>query len=122
VIKLLSKEMKKERSRTCQAITAMIALNFLTFLDNVLTVGGRLGVKSKLAGLRLIQEASQKELEVVQRRTSTRLSGGSKSFAKNTSAWLGPRLKKNKNKHASICNCFIFIEIFRELSNTLYTY
>jgi hypothetical protein len=53
-------------------------------------------VKSKLAGLRLIQEASQKELEVVQRRTSTRLSGGSKSFTKNTSAWLGPRLKKIK--------------------------
>ncbi len=41
--------------------------DFLTFLGNVLTVGGRLGLKSKLAGLRLIQEVSQKELEVVQR-------------------------------------------------------
>jgi hypothetical protein len=39
----------------------------LTFLGNVLPVGGRLGLKSKLAGLRLIQEVSQKELEVVQR-------------------------------------------------------
>jgi hypothetical protein len=96
--------------------------DFLTFLGNVLTVGGRLGLKSKLAGLRLIQEVSQKELEVVQRWTSPRRSGGSKSATKNTSTLLGPRLKKNKNKHASSCNCFIFIEIFWELSNMLHTY
>jgi hypothetical protein len=68
--------------------------DFLTILANVLTVGGRLGVKSELASLSLIQESSQKELEVVQRRGSPRRSSGSKSTTKNTSTLLCPRLKK----------------------------
>jgi hypothetical protein len=38
---------------------------FITILDNVLTVGGMLGVKSKLTGLSINQEASQKKLEGV---------------------------------------------------------
>jgi hypothetical protein len=38
---------------------------FLTILDNILTVNRLAGAKSKLAGLSLNQEASQKELEGV---------------------------------------------------------
>jgi hypothetical protein len=73
-------------------------LGFLTILDKVLTVSGSAGVKSELAGLRLNQEASQKALEELQRMTQwqslLRRSGGSKSAAKNTSAFPGPMLKK----------------------------
>jgi hypothetical protein len=35
---------------------------FLTILENVLTVGGRLGANSELIGLSINQVASQKEL------------------------------------------------------------
>jgi hypothetical protein len=57
-------------------------------------------MKSDLAGLSLIPEASQKELEWVQkmaqRRTLPRRSGGIESAAKNTSTSPGPTLKKLK--------------------------
>jgi hypothetical protein len=83
-------------------------------------------VKRELTGLSLNQEASQKELEGVQkmapRRASPRRSGGSKSAAKNLSTSLGHTLKKAKIKCASIYNCLIFIDLFWELSkHTLYT-
>jgi hypothetical protein len=91
-------------------------LSFLTILDNVLTVGGSAGAKRELAGLSLNQEASQKELEGVRkmawRRRLPRRSDGSKSAAQNTLTSTGPRLKKAKNKHASIYNFYIFIFIF----------
>jgi hypothetical protein len=41
---------------------------FLTILDNVLTVGGHLGVKSELTGLNINHETSQKELEGVRKK------------------------------------------------------
>jgi hypothetical protein len=89
----------------------------LTILDNVLTVGWSAGAKRKLAGLSLNQEASQKELEAVQKmapqRTSPRCSGSSKRAAKNTLILPGPTLKKAKNNRASIYNCFIFINVFQ---------
>ncbi len=73
---------------------------FLTILDNVLTVGGHLGVKSELTGLNINQEASQKELEGVRKIahwwTSPRRSGGSMSTAKNTLTSPGPTLKNYK--------------------------
>jgi hypothetical protein len=81
---------------------------------------GRRGAKSDLAGLSLNQQASQKELEGVQkmmrRRTSLRRSGGSQSAAKNISTSPGPTLKKSINKRTSIYNCLIFIDVFRELN------
>jgi hypothetical protein len=40
-------------------------------------------------------------------------SSSSKSAAKNIVP--GPTLKKAKNKRASICNCFFYIEVFQEL-------
>jgi hypothetical protein len=40
---------------------------FLTILNNTLTVGCRLGVKSELTGLSINQEASQKEPEGVRK-------------------------------------------------------
>ncbi len=55
--------------------------SFLTILDNVLNVGGSAGGKSKLAGIRLNQEASLYELEgvrkMVRRQMSLRRSGSS---------------------------------------------
>jgi hypothetical protein len=81
---------------------------------------GRLGAKSELASLSFNQEASQKELEglrkMTRRRTLPRRSGGSESAAKNTLTSPGLTLKKAKNKCGSIFICFIFIEVFRELS------
>jgi hypothetical protein len=60
---------------------------FLTILDNVLTVCETAGGKRELAGLSLNQEASQKELDGVQkmarRQMSSRRSSCSKSAAKN---------------------------------------
>ncbi len=47
---------------------------------------------------------------------ASRRSGGSESAAKNISTSPGPTLKKAKNKRASIYNCSLFIEVFRELS------
>jgi hypothetical protein len=73
---------------------------------------------SELAGLSLNQEASQMELEglrkMAQRRTSPWRSSGSTSAVKTISTSSDPKLKKAKNKHASIYN--FFIEIFQELS------
>jgi hypothetical protein len=73
---------------------------FLTILDNVLTVGGQLGVNSELTGLNINQEASQKKLEGVRKiarwQTLPRRSGGSMSTAKNISTSPGPKLKKIK--------------------------
>jgi hypothetical protein len=102
----------------CRAITAMIAMAFLPSLTTFSLLVGRLGAKSKLAGLSLNQEASQKDLEGVPkmawRRTSPRRSGGSYSAEKYVSTLLGPMLKKANNKRVSICNCFLFIEVFRK--------
>jgi hypothetical protein len=60
---------------------------FLMILDNILTVCETAGGKRELAGLRLNQEASQKELDGVQkmarRQMLSRCSSGSKSAAKN---------------------------------------
>jgi hypothetical protein len=60
---------------------------------------------------------------MAQRRTSPRRSGGSESAVKNRSTSPGPTLKKALNERGSIFNCFIFIEVFRELSkHTTYIY
>jgi hypothetical protein len=79
--------------------------SFLTILDNVFTVGGRLGAKSEMTGLSINQEAFQKEpgvRKMVRRRTSLRRFSGSMSTTKNKFTLLGPTLKKNFKKHASI--------------------
>jgi hypothetical protein len=110
--------MKKDQSKMCQAITAMIVTAFLPSWTTFSLIVGRQGANNELAGLSLNQETSQKELEGIQKmaqcRTSPRRSG--KSTAKNKSTSPGPTLKKDKNKCAFIYYCFIFIEVFRELS------
>jgi hypothetical protein len=113
------------RLRTCQVITA-ISPRLFDNLGKRSHCGGWLGAKSKLIGLSINQEASRKELQGVRktarRRTSPRRSGGSMSASKNTLTLPGPMLKKPKNLHAFIYNGFIFIDVFRELSNTLCTH
>ncbi len=96
-------------------------------MDNVLTVGGLARGEERSHQLSLNQEASQKELEGVrkmaQRRMSPRRSSGSESAAISISTSPGPTLKKAKNERASIYNCSLFIEVFRELSkHTPYIY
>ncbi len=53
---------------------------------------------------------------MAQRRTLPSRSGGSESVVKNRSTSLGPTLKKAKKERGSIFNCFMFIEVLRELS------
>jgi hypothetical protein len=105
----------------------MIAAAFQPSWTTFSLLVGRPEEKSKLTGLSFHQEASQKELEGVQkmaqRRTSPRRSGSSKSAVKIRSTSPGPTLKKALNEHGSIFNCLIFIEVFRELSkHTTYSY
>jgi hypothetical protein len=88
----------------------------LTILDNVLTVGGQLGVNSELTGLNINLEASQKELEGVRkiawRRTLARRSGGSMSTAKNTSTSPGSKLKKQLKINMALSLTVLFLLFF----------
>ncbi len=76
VIKMLTRNMGGDHDRH----------GFSTILENVLTVGSWLAIKSKLAGL-THQEASLKELEGVQKMarqwTFPRCSGGNTSAARS---------------------------------------
>jgi hypothetical protein len=67
-------------------------LSFLKTLTTFSLLESRPGAKRELAGLSLNQEASQKELEGVQKMAQRR-------------TLPGPKLKKAKNKCASIYNC-----------------
>jgi hypothetical protein len=73
------------------------------------------GAKSELDGLSLT-EGAEGGAKMAWRQTSQRRSGGSISTAKIMSTLPGSKLKKAKNKCASIYNCLSFIEIIRELS------
>ncbi len=92
---------------------------FLTILATFSLLVYGPGAKSDLSGLSLNQQASQKELEGVQkmahRRTSPRRSGDSESAGKNIWTSPSPTLKKAKSKRGSIFNCLMFIDVFREL-------
>ncbi len=92
----------------------------LTIVDNVLTVNGSARGKERACRPHSQSGGLPKKLEGVRkmawRQTLLRHSGGSESAAKNTLTLLGPTLNKAKNKCGSIFICFIFIEVFRELS------
>jgi hypothetical protein len=57
--KMLYKETKKERLRSCEAVSKMIThCSFLTLLDNFITVGESAGNEEQTGRLILTQEAS----------------------------------------------------------------
>jgi hypothetical protein len=92
---------------------------FLTILDNILTVGVLAGGEERAdrpqhqsGGL---SERAGELQKMPRRQTSPRVSGGSTNAAKICGHCRVLRYKKTKNKHASIYNSFMLIDVFQEL-------